>query len=263
VVRGDTATIVGRGKAFAYGGHDPNDPGKPFLTLFPGDRYDLGARRVIHRAADDAPFAPEFVDSLFAKFASASGEEATVLVARNGNVLVDRSYGVPRQERDMPTTTLPQFPLGDMSRVFSELCAGLPAPLPLRAGGAERSGRAVSMTRFQRCVARSVSVPVGLHRTTADSTGQVRSDVDELYRLELGLADPDTWPGVDVTRGWTSETRSGTTWLSEYALSGGKRSAFVRIPDNRAVVISLTNDDTTDAKGIAYRIAERLVSDAR
>lgn len=263
VVRGDTATIIGRGKAFVYGGRDPNDPGKPFLTLFPGDRYDLRARRVIHRAADDAPFEPAFIDSLFAKYEGASAGSATVLVARDGKVFVDRSYGVPAQERYMPTTTLPQFPLGGMSRVFSSLCAQLAAP-PTRGGsGAGRAGRSATMTPFQRCVARSVGVPVGLHRTTADSAGQVSSDVDELYRLELGLEDPDTWPGVDVTRGWASETRNGTRWLSAYSTPGGKRSAFVRIPEKRAVVIVLTDDGSADARGIAERIAERLMQGAQ
>jgi hypothetical protein len=106
-------------------------------------------------------------------------------------------------------------------------------------------------------------MPVGLHRTTVDSAGRVSSNVDELYRLELGLEDPDTWPGMDVSRGWTSETRDGTTWLSAYAVPGGKRSAFVRIPEKRAVVIVLTDDDSADARGIAGRIAERLVPAAR
>ena len=45
VVRGDTATIIGRNKAFVYGGKDPTDAGKPFLTLHPGDRYNLATRR--------------------------------------------------------------------------------------------------------------------------------------------------------------------------------------------------------------------------
>ena len=263
VVRGDTATIIGRGKAFVYGGHDPNDPGRPFVTLFPGDRYDLGARRVIHRAADDAPFTLEFIDDLFAKYGSTSAGAATVLAARDGKVFVDRSYGVPAQERYMPTTTLPQFPLDEMSRVFAALCAQLPAPSARTGAGAGQAGRSAAGTPFQRCVARAIGVPVGFHRTTADSAGHVSSNVDELYRLELGLEEPDTWPGVDVARGWTSETRNGVRWLSASGGHGGKRSAFVRIPEKRAVVIVLTDDDTADAKGIAERIAERLVSGAR
>src|ERR1051325_8901332 len=32
LVRGDTAEIIGRNKAFVYGGREANDPGKPFLT---------------------------------------------------------------------------------------------------------------------------------------------------------------------------------------------------------------------------------------
>ncbi|HEX5437785.1 MAG TPA: hypothetical protein VFW98_11540, partial [Gemmatimonadaceae bacterium] len=88
----------------------------------------------------------------------------------------------------------------------------------------------------------------------------VQSDVDELYRFELGLEDPHSWPGVDVTRGWTTEMHDGETWLAAYGAKGGRRDAFVRIPDKRAVVIVLTHDAATDAKGIADRIAQRLVS---
>jgi cyanophycinase len=54
VVRGDTATIIGRNKAFVYGGNDPNDPGVPFLTLRPGDTYNLAARRVVRRVTTHA-----------------------------------------------------------------------------------------------------------------------------------------------------------------------------------------------------------------
>ena len=41
VIKGDTATIIGRNKAFVYGGKDETDPDKPFLTLHPGDNYNL------------------------------------------------------------------------------------------------------------------------------------------------------------------------------------------------------------------------------
>ncbi|HEX5436974.1 MAG TPA: Type 1 glutamine amidotransferase-like domain-containing protein, partial [Gemmatimonadaceae bacterium] len=223
VVHGDTATIIGRNKAFVYGGHDATDPGKPFLTLHPGDRYNLAARHVMHRASQDAPFPRTFVDGLFAQYASGPASGATVLVAERGEVFVDTSYGVPSQERFMPTTTLPQFPLGEMSGVFRALCAQLPAPAPRAARGGAGSAaaraaraRARRMTPFQRCVTRQVARPIGLHRTTADASGQVQSDVDELYRFELGLEDPHSWPGVDVTRGWTTEMHDGETWLAAY-----------------------------------------------
>jgi cyanophycinase len=59
VIRGDTGRIIGKSKAFVYNGRDPNDSGSPFLTLFPGDRYDLNARRVISRASGRSPVSLE------------------------------------------------------------------------------------------------------------------------------------------------------------------------------------------------------------
>jgi len=91
VIRGDVAEIIGRNKAFVYGGADPTDARKPFLTLYPGDRYDMGKRRLLHRASDESPVSVAMLDSIFG---NASGM-ATVLVARDGKILVDRSYGVP------------------------------------------------------------------------------------------------------------------------------------------------------------------------
>ncbi len=266
VVRGDTGTIIGRSKAFVYGGRDPNDLGKPFLTLYPGDRYDLAARRVIHRAIEDAPFKAAFVDSLFAKYDDPGSGGATVLVAQGGEVFVDKSYGIPPQPRYMPTTTVPQFPLGEISAVFSELCAQLAVPFPTaaraRVQGASRgvaqADSESGVTAFQRCVTRLVGGPIGLHRTTVDPSGEVRSSVDELYRLALGLEDARTWPRADVARGWRVEVHNATRWLVAYGTERGRRAAFVRIPARRAVVIVLTNDDDLDAKGVAGVIGERL-----
>jgi cyanophycinase len=262
VVRGDTATIIGRNKAFVYGGRDPNDPGKPFLTLHPGDRYDLATRHVIHRAIQDSPLTTAFIDRLFARFARPGGGGATVLVAQNGEVYVDTSYGVPPQPRYMPTTTVPQFPLGLMSGIFTALCAQVPAPTP--AAGASDSTAAAArvgtsrMTPFQQCMARTVATPIGMHRTTATADGEVLSDVDELYRLELGLENPRTWPDADRSRGWVAETQGGVNTLAAYAAPDGRRGAFVRIPGKHAVVIVLTSDDATNARAIAGEIAARL-----
>ena len=41
---------------------------------------------------------------------------------------------------------------------------------------------------------------------------------------------------------------------------GGKRAAFVRIPDQHATIIILTNDDSADAKGMADQITDKLIS---
>lgn len=266
VVRGDTATIIGRDKAFVYGGRDATDPGTPFLTLHPGDRYDLGARHVMHRAADDSPVSAAFVDSLFRKYDAPIAGGATVLVARNGEVFIDRSYGVPPQTKYMPTTTLPQFQLGNISAVLSALCAQLPAPNAgsasagaAAAGGAAGRASAPS-TPFQSCVTRQLGVPIGLHRTVAAADGTVQSDVDELYRLELGLENPGTYAGADYAKGWQAGTYHGVARLSAFGSVDGKRNAFVRIPDERAVVIVLTNDPTADAERMANAITDRLLT---
>ena len=268
VVRGDTATIIGRSKAFVYGGNDPNDPGAPFLTLRPGDTYNLGARRVVRRAIAGSPLTLAFVDSEFAKYTDPAAAGATVLVAQDGKVLVNKSWGIPVQPRYMPTTTVPQFALGAMSGVFAALCSQLPdAPAVRGPGGARDSARAdtisptvAAMTPFQRCVARQVSPPIGMHKTAASADGQVQSSVDELYRLALGLENPHTWRDVDATKGWEAETTGGLTRLAAYGADGGRRGAFVRVPEKRAVVIILTNDDQGDAKGIANRILDRLAT---
>ena len=84
--------------------------------------------------------------------------------------------------------------------------------------------------------------------------------MDELYRLDLGLANPRTWRDIDLTKGRESTAVSGLTRLGTYGVDGGKRSAFVRVPDRKAVVIVLTNDDSADAKGMANRILDRLLA---
>lgn len=269
VVHGDTATIIGRDKAFVYGGMDATDPGKPFLTLHPGDKYNLGSRHIMHRATDDSPVSMAFVDSLFTKYARSSAGGATVLVAQNGEVFIDQSYGIPAQPKYMPTTTLPQFPLGGISQVFTALCAQLPEPAAslgnsaldtaTRVGTGRGSGNPAP-TPFQNCVARQVGTPIGMHRTTVSATGDVESDVDELYRLELGLENPRTYRNVDYAKGWEADTYRGTARLAAYSAMRGKRGAFVRIPDKRAVIIILTNDGAADVRGMTNEITDLLLA---
>ena len=285
VVQGDTATIIGRNKAFVYGAKDADDHGKPFLTLHPGDRFNLATRRVMHRAADDSPVRAAFVDSFFSKFGSPAAGGAAVLVARDGEVVVDKSYGIPAQPRYMPTTTVPQFALGDISSVFHSLCDQLPETPAGRRGGAGnaaargrggRAGGASPGTPFQSCVARRISTPIGMHKTTADSSGQVHSDVDELYRLALGLQSERTYTrnptptdasndgqNVDYGTGWATDSYHGSTRYSAFAVADGKRGAFVRVPGLRATVIVLTNDASFDAKSVADSILDRLLSDQK
>ena len=275
IVKGDTGTIVGRNKAFVYGGKDETDPRKPFLTLYPGDTYNLATRRVMKRASDGSPVTARFIDSLFNKYSNQSLGGATVLVAQNGSVLVDRSYGIPDQNKYMPTTTVPQFNVGGITEIFNALCAQIPEPPPGRGGrgaatdsvGRGRGRAANPGTPFQSCITRRVSTPVGLHKTSATTDGLVQSNVDELYRLSLGLENPRTYvrdttsmAGIDVTKNWEADKFRGVARLSAYGVPGGKRAAFVRMPDKHATIIILTNDDSADAKGMAEKIAERLLS---
>ena len=298
VVRGDTAEIIGRNKAFVYGGKDANDAGKPFLTLFPGDRYDLGARRVLHRASEEAPFTSAFIDSLF--FNIGPGSAATVLVARAGKVLVSRSYGIAPQARYMPTTTVPNFALGGLSASFGATAALLVAregrlsfdqpiaansPMTVRdylaaATPWPDSGRQLAelLTKqsgvpFDTLIMRRIFTGIGAHKTVVSRDGQMRSNVDELYRWELGLESNRAF-GVDNSTptdgstdvrqpalrsaGWRVDSYHGVNRFTEYGTATGHRNAFVRIPDRQAAIIILTDNDAFDARAAADAISARL-----
>ncbi len=268
VVRGDTADILGRSKAFVYGGADPTDPGRPFLTLYPGDRYDLGARHVLRRAGEGLPLTRAFVDSLFAPVAGAGRGAATVLVAEDGRVLADEAYGVPDQPRYLPRTTAPNFALGGIAAPLDSLASRLAAR-----DSAARPDERLGKRAYPQFVARRVFTPVGAHRTTVDAAGAFRSNVDELYRLSFAF-DPRETPAalggpaptdgppdaLDASAsGWQVDRVGGLTRLSAFATPDGRRGAFVRIPDRRATIVILSDRDAVDARGLAERIAERLV----
>lgn len=300
LIRGDQAEILGRNKAFVYGGNDPTDPGKPFLTLFPGDRYDLGKRRIISRAIDASPLRVPFVDSLFATLA-ASGGKATVHIAQEGRVLLAKGYGIPPQERYMPVTAMPQFPVGGIAETFlAAAVLGLARDGKLKlddpfggttirrylTGGASVPGgtKALAELVAQRSggsytdmVQRRLMTMVGRQRTTATADGQIMSNVDELYRWELGLRAYDalTAAGTDSMfapgggagqgngLGWALDTYRGLPRQAAYVASGGRQGAFIRIPGHQASVIILTDQPSFDAKAAAERILDRLFFEYR
>lgn len=252
VVKGDIGHIIGRDKAFVYGGHE-TDPGMPYLTLYPGDVYNLYTRQVVSRAADRSPVKETFISSLFEKYDQRSVGGATVLVAEDGDVFVDRAFGIPPQTRYMPQTTLPQFPLGDITGIFTSLCSQLPAYKP--------SGQqsVYFSSALEKCVTQ-LSGPIGMHRTIVPpGDREILSDVDELYRLDLGLQFSTTWPGVDYSKGWTANTFDGVKTLAAYATPDGKQAAFVRVPSRKAVVIILTNDPNADARTMSENILSKLL----
>ena len=272
VVRGDTAEIIGRNKAFVYSGADRTDARKPFLTLYPGDKYDLAARRVTHRARDESPVTERLADSLFRNV----GGAATLLVARDGKVLLDQAYGIPDHPRYMPGTTVPNFPLGDIARPINALVAQLAiadGKLPATATDAEPGAvaKAVGSTYMQYAT-RRVFTPIGVHKTVVDSTGTFASNVDELYRLELGLENsrafvpdnaitglPTQLTSRNESLGWTVDRFHGAERWSAFGTSNGMRSAFVRFPQQRVAIIILTDRDGLNARDIAEALASVLL----
>lgn len=226
VIRGDTGEVIGRSKAFVYNGRDANDEGKPFLTLWPGDRYDLGARRVIARAIASSRLTHPFVDSLFGAIGSSP---ATILVAQNGRVLVNKSWNVPPQQRHQPTTTTPNFALGGIADVLLESIS--------RPFARENASEAQQ--------ARQGIGRVGMAHTQFDTTtNTVVSNVDNLYRWERVLSASDDADAQNVT--------------AVYGATEGRRNAFVRDLAHGIVVIILTESDSFDARGVAAEIVSRL-----
>ena len=292
VVRGDTATIIGRNKAFVYNGKDAPDAGKPLLTLYPGDTYNLATRHVMKRASATSPVTAAFVSSLFAKYNDAAAGGATVLVAMNGHVLIDQSFGIPPQAKYMPTTTVPNFPLGDLANGYQALAAQLlvnegklTLDEPIADGNAttirqvitgasqlpdnrrlvaELLARRAGST-YAQLVDRQLFAPIGAHKSMVDPAGEMQSNVDELYRWALALDQhvgfdrAGTGVSVDSALGWTAERLRSATRLAEYGGRDGRRNAMLRFPDQHAIVIVLTSGDAVDARGLAERAAERLL----
>jgi cyanophycinase len=243
IVRGDTAEIMGRNKAFVYNGRDRNDGGRPFLTLHPGDRYNLAARRVMSRAIDGTPLSQKFVDDMFAPYRDASRGGATVLVAQDGKVLVNSAYGVPVQRRFTPETGMPNMPLKGLGGV---LTAALTPDSSGRIGAAS---------------VRRVLTIGGMQRVAYDSTAKSWSgNVDDLYRFELGRANlrPGARDTATIVRGFRTDTTNGMRRHVAFGLEDGRRAAWVRYPERRATILILTNDDNADARAMAARIAEKL-----
>jgi cyanophycinase len=256
IVHGDVGRIIGSGKAFVYNRGGLTDPDVPYLTLYPGDTYNLYTRQVVSRAADRSPVTEQFIASLFKKYDAPELGGATVLVAESGDVFVDHAFGIPRQERYMPRTTSPQFPVGDIKEVFTSLCSQVPAEAPTGKG---EKRPVFYASPLDKCVAQ-LSMPVGMHKTTVPPGAQeIVSDVDELYRFELGLEYSSTWPKADYSKGWTVDTFNGVQRIAAYATKDGKRSAFVRIPSRHATVIILANDPHADARAMSERILEKVL----
>ena len=236
VVRGDIADIIGRNKAFVYNGRDANDAGKPFLTLRPGDRYNLAARRVVSRAIDATPLTQKFVDKEFALYGEQVRGGATVLVAQDGKVLVNRAYGVAVQRRFTPETGAPNFALGGLSAVFGAALAP------------DSTGRITAAS------VRRVTAGGGTQRLAYDSATKTWSgNVDDLYRFDQGKVALNT-----ESKGFLTDIDRGDAVQRVFGTPDGRRAAWLRYPARKTTIIILTNDDRFFAKAAAQRIADRL-----
>ena len=244
VVRGDTAEVIGRNKGFVYNARELTDPGRPFMTLLPGDRFDLNARRVISRAASASRLDGAFLDELFGPYQNGVRGGAAVLVAREGKVLLNRAYGIPVQPRFTPETAVPAFDLGNLSGVLNASITP------------DSSGRmsAASVRRVQGIG--------GMQRARFDSTSRAwRANVDDLYRFELGrfVVRPGARDTNTPPKPFELEQVRGRTRYATYGTQDGMRHAWVRYPAERTVILLLTNDSTADARAMADRIADRVL----
>ena len=248
VVRGDTAEVIGRGKGFVYNARELTDAGRPFLTLLPGDRFDLGARRVLSRAASDSRLDGAFLEELFGSYNNGVRGGLAVHVARDGRVLLNRAYGIPIQPRFTPETAPPLFQLGRLGQVLS--ASFVP----------DSTGRIGSAS-----VRRAQGIG-GMQRTRYDSvSGSWTANVDDLYRFELGrfvvrpgARDTNTPPAP-----FSVDTVNGRVRHAVYGTEDGMRNAWVRYPAERLVITVLTNDSTADARAMAQRLSERLLEGRR
>ncbi len=245
VVRGDTAQLIGRGKGFVYNARELTDPGRPFVTLLPGDRFDLGSRRVMSRASSASRLDVAFLDELFGRYASGTRGPLAVLVARDGNVLLNRAYGVPVQPRFTPETAVPLFDIGKLGSVLSASFAP------------DSTGRltAASVRRAQGIG--------GMQRAQYDTVStRWIANVDDLYRFELGRfpVRPGARDTVTPPAAFTVDTALGRVRHAVYGTDDGMRGAWVRFPSERVVILLLTNDPTADAAAMTQRLSERLLA---
>ncbi len=242
VVRGDTATIIGRDKAFVYGGKEPTDRGKPFLTLYPGDRYNLATRTgdaSRGERVEAVDRVPRLAVQVVRRAVGRRRHGARRAGRQSARRPVVRDTGPGEVHADDHRPAVPA------RRHRARLHRGLRATpgglgRPRRRGGRGGAANQPPPSPLQNCFTRRFATPVGLHKTTMNREGQVQSDVDELYRVSLGYENPrtfarDTTSGdggasrtVDLSAGWeatTARARPGSPPTRSPAASGRRSCA--------------------------------------
>ena len=271
VIRGDTGRIIGRSKGFVYNGRgEATDPGSPFVTLWPGDSYDLNARRVISRAGDRyaGPDRPHYVDvrEIQWSFQRRDGARRTrrrsfgrqgVRHPGAGALHASNDVAAVRAWRHRPYVHLVMRPAAGTRGAGPRCGTGFSGGDGRRAGA--RKGWTATFATAKLRIARR-----GARWGAAD--GGPRFAKRALQRRRALSFRASAWkcqrPGAMRTtrRDGRSTRTSGVTRLAAYATADGKRAAFVRVPERKATIIILTNDANADARGMAEQILDRLLS---
>jgi hypothetical protein len=105
-----------------------------------------------------------------------------------------------------------------------------------------------------------------MQRARYDSViGDWTANVDDLYRFELGRfpVRPGAWDTFPPPVPVVVDTVGGRVRHAVYGTDDGMRSAWVRFPGERLVILVLSNDPTADARSMARRLGERLLSAPR
>jgi hypothetical protein len=106
----------------------------------------------------------------------------------------------------------------------------------------------------------------GMQRTRYDSvSGEWTANVDDLYRFELGrfVVRPGARDTHTPPPPFSIDTVNGRVRHAVYGTEDGMRSAWVRYPAERLVVMVLSNDSTADARAMAAQLSERVLDPRR
>ena len=282
---------------FVYGYGVWRDERVPYQTLRPGDIFDINRRRPMRSARDATALTAFYADSLFGLTGGRSPRQAAVLVARNDQVLYASAYGMTLTQKLAPRTSVPTFALRGLSPLLHAVAVQLalrdstlspddtvnsrqrvrvdeflegPAAHASSAGAITQLISARVETDFDSFVRSRLFAPLGMKRTSVDSSGEFHSSVDELFRLEQSFrhgfpaygtvvapSGDSAAARIDGGRVWRREKYRGNDMLSVAGRGTSFRSIYVRLPSLSVSVIVLSNDDGFNAREVALRLLDR------
>jgi cyanophycinase len=217
LIRGDTATVLGRSNVFVYGRNVDATAGMPYRLLRVGEAFDLGSRSVIASASGTREKDDDARPSLHRELSLGSGKRAVLLAAAQGRVVRASVIDTSREAQLLPGTTRLKFRLGDMSNVILSAalqiaeCEGMLSAADrigspsVRFDSVLHDERTFNRHRLQMAslvssrlqgsfaefVHRVLLWPLGMTHSTVDSaSSDVLATADDLFRYALAL---DNW----------------------------------------------------------------------